>query len=166
MSIQGSYIQPASFTGVVADQQRRIRALEASPTNGHYEIKLVADVEDLYVQTKIFTIAIPLDLDTFVLMDAQIFVGTAGTGTTTVQLRKMMESSNYATAPNMLSTALTISSGLYTSWHSSPTRVISTAATGGVLDRQVFYRDIIAIDTTTVAVGSQGLGLILDFAAS
>jgi len=123
---------------------------------GVYEIKVVSDTLAVATGDGQFIFAIPTDLNSTNLVDAQAFVTTVATGATllTVQIR------NVTDAVDMLSTRITIDASEFSSY---------TAATPSVIDTtkdDVATGDLIAVDVDAVGntTPGKGLGVILRFA--
>ena len=148
--------QRTSVEGVLANHEKRVGILEAVPSFGNYEIKVVADASALATGDGQFIFAIPSDLNGTDLLDAQAFVTTVATGATliTVQIRNVTQTAD------MLSTRITIDASEFTSYTAATPRVINVANSG------VVTGDLIAIDVDAVGntTPGQGLGVILRFA--
>jgi hypothetical protein len=150
----------------------RIKALEwrtdalerrIPPSAGIYEIKVFADEGALdgnlpdtatVVSTGDgkFIFAIPIDLNTYYLTEAEAFITTvSSSGVVTVMIR------NVTDAVDMLSTAITIDVGEFTSYAAAAPSVINNA------NSQVATGDRIAVDVDGAGTGAQGLGVILRF---
>lgn len=147
------------------DLERRVHRLErrVPPSAGVYEIKVFADantgdgnlpdeVTVVSVGDGKFIFAIPHPLDTYFLTLAHAFITTASSsGVVTVMIR------NATAAVDMLSTAITIDQGDFTSYAAATPPVIDYA------NAQVSTGDRIAIDVDTAGTGAQGLGVKLAF---
>lgn len=96
---------------------------------------------------------IPEDLDGHTLMKVEAFVSTAGTGATTVQVRKVGTG-------DMLTTPITIDSGDLNSLDAATQPVVSTGAVADVV-----HGNHIAIDIDAAAAGATGLGVYFYFLA-
>lgn len=156
---------------VLWDFHERIRRLEAVPIRGHYQIKVFADENaangQLPASTRLvvaglgkFILAIPDDLQLSKLTDCFCYVTTAGTGDIEVQLRNVDRGDDpNSTGADMLSTPMTINAGDYTSYDSTPQRVIDPST------YQVFTGSMIAIDIIDDGGGdAQGLGVGIELA--
>lgn len=153
-----SLIQQPSSVAILTDHQNRIRALEALPQTGHYEIKVTADGVAFVAIPDAFIFAIPRDLDTFRLTDAQAYVSVAPFGDPVlVQIRRIRGGGDI----NMLTTDISIPSGDLTSYDAN-TRVIDQTDDND----QVLLGDLIAIDIDSNDGDAEGLGVILVFASS
>lgn len=156
---------------VLWDFFERIRRLEAVPIRGHYQIKVFADENALNGQTPAssrvvsaglgkFILAIPDDLQLSKLTDCFAYVTTAGSDDLEVQLRNVARGDDpNATGDDMLLTPITINAGDYTSYDSTPQRVIDPTF------YQVFTGSMIAIDVLSDGGGdAQGLGVGIELA--
>ncbi len=122
---------------------------------GVIEIKVTKDTEIIVTGEAMFVFAIGADLNGLDLVDAQAYVSTvSSSGAITVQVR------NITQGFDMLSTAITIDVGEFTSY---------TATTASVVDaahQTVATGDLIAIDIDGAGTGAEGLGTILQFDSS
>ena len=137
-----------TFGKAVGNHAERIQTLESTAPGTQYEIKVVADIDSVASGNGLFILAVPADLDANYLIAAEAFVTTAGTGVTTIQIRKVG-------VGDLLSTPITIDSGEFTSY---------TAATPSVPAygfNEVSTGDLLAVDVSAAASGSRGLGVIL-----
>jgi hypothetical protein len=148
-----------SYNRVLRDLLARTRRLEATPVRGHYQIKVFADegagngnlppaVRIVTTGDGKFIFAIPDDLSLSYLWDCFCYVTTVGASVIRVQLR------NITQAQDMLSTAMEIEAGDFTSYQATTQRVINVA------NSQVLKGDLIAIDVDQAGGGvAQGLGV-------
>lgn len=145
--------------------ERRVHSLErrVPPSAGVYEIKVFADAgagdgnlpdEVSVVSTGDgkFIFVIPHPLNLYFMTMAQAFITTiSSSGAVTVMLR------NATSSVDMLSTAITIDQGDYSSYAALTPPVIDYA------NCQVSTGDRIAIDVDTAGTGARGLGVKLAF---
>lgn len=151
--------------GRIKGVEQRVHRLErrVPPSEGLYEIKVFADADALdgnlpdaatVVSTGNgkFIFAIPLPLNLYWLTTAEAFITTvSSSGAVNVMIR------NVTDAVDMLSTAITIDSGDFTSYAAATPSVINYA------NAQVTTGDRIAIDVDGAGTGAKGLGVILGF---
>lgn len=123
---------------------------------GYFEIKVWADQPKVGKTNgtgdALFVLEIPEDLHLKHLKVARAYVSTAGSGVTTVQVRNV-DNGNV----DMLSTPITIDSGLRSSIFSTTQRVIDEGS------NVVHDADQIAIDVDDMPTDAAGLGVILNF---
>ena len=154
-----SLISGPSYEILLREHQDRLRHLEANPPTAHYEIKVHADGFPFAAGDSAFVFLVPLDIDLWVLTDAQAFISTVGSSGVTVQIRRIRDG---VPDVDMLTTPITIDTGKYTSYASMTTRVINMNAN----TNQVLAHDLIAIDVDADGTTAQGLGVVLVFAPS
>lgn len=135
----------------IGDHQKRIRKLEAASHPARFNIKVTSDTDALATGDGQFIFAIPDDVSTANLLDAQAYISTAGSGPTVVQIR------NVTTAQDMLSTPITIDAAETTSYFALSKRVIDLAY------HEVATGHLISVDVDTAGGGAKGLGVLLVF---
>jgi hypothetical protein len=144
--------QRASVEGVLANHENRVSILEAVPSFGTYEIKVVSDTNTLATGDGKFIFAIPSDLNGTNLMSAEAFVTTvSSSGKPTVQIRNVTDS------VDMLSTRITIDVSEFTSYTAAIRPVVNLA------NDDVVTGDRIAVDVDVAGTAAKGLGVILSF---
>lgn len=158
-------VAPKTPSSRLKEAERRIHSLErrVPPSAGVYEIKVFADAGALdgnvpdessivAIGDGKFIFAIPHPLDTYYLTLAHAFITTASSsGGLSVMIR------NVTDAVDMLSTAITIDVGEFTSYAAATQPVINYATC------QVTTGDRIAIDVDAAGTGARGLGVKLAF---
>lgn len=158
---------------LIAQLVRRVEALERRrAVSGHYEIKLFADDEAVATGDGRFQFGIPINLNEAKLRYVNIYVTTAGSSATTVQLHNT-GSTAVPAGFDMLSTPATIEASekdsetnTATPWkilgQEQPTP--SYAQYGfPTSDNTVFYKQQIRIDVDAAGSGAMGLGIQLGF---
>jgi hypothetical protein len=114
------------------------------------ELKVVSDTMNPITGNGIVVFCIPDAMNGMKLFSAAAYLTTAGSGTTTVQVR------NASSSNDMLSTAITIDTNELTSY-------TATQSVVNALYAQVATGNLIAIDVDATAPASKGLGVILTF---
>lgn len=122
-----------------------------------YEIKVFDDDTEVVTGDDAFVLEIPEDLDDSELIKVEAYISTAGSGATTVQIRK---SAPCAVGSNILSTPITIDSGECNSKDAGTQPVVS----GGAVTCE--WGQHLHIDVDAAASGSMGLGVIITLTPS
>jgi hypothetical protein len=143
----------ASVPRALQEHRDRIRALEAAGVGGaEYQIKVFLDRLTLLTGNDKIIFLIPESLDGLNLLDAQGYITTvSSSGVVTVRLR------NITQGVNMLSTAITIDVGEFSSYTAAAPPVVDPLAS------EVATADRIAVDVDVAGTGAKGLGVIVTF---
>jgi hypothetical protein len=137
------------FERTVGDVHTRVRRIESSLPPARFNIKMSPDGR-LVSTVDSFIFMVPRDLDASHLIDVELYVTTAGTGATRLQVVHVQRGTN------MLSTELKIDAGEYDTTTASVPAVINVA------NDHVSWGDRLSLDVLAVG-GALGLGAILVF---
>lgn len=135
----------------ISDGLVRTRRLETTLPDVQYCIEIAAPEQTPVTGDSQQVIMCMADLDGGHLVDAQAYHVTAGTGTTTVQIR------NITQAVDMLSTPVTIDTGDLDSYDAATPPVIDVA------NDLVTVQDQIGIDIDGVQASAEGLYVVITF---
>lgn len=146
----------------------RVTALEhRRDVPGFYEIKIIADDDEVATGDGLFIFAIPIDLDRSKLRYVNAFVTTvSSSGLVTVQIHNLTASSNEASNFDMLLTPITIDANEFDAENATtPWEIDKGFNEYGWpdTDNTVYYRQQLRIDVDTAGTGAMGLGVMLGF---